>query len=236
MFERITDLNKDEYYQVILDGTARYLEIPFLHDLARSLVEFTETRNVDFADALGKNQIASKKWLLDELHRTAGGRFGTVYLLGGWYGLLGAMLLFDPRFEIEKVVSFDLDPTCEAVARSLNATHVRQGRFEAATADIRELDYRRLDGWRPEAGAAGAEGLLINTSCEHLADFAAWYRRLPSGALIVLQSNDLYDDPEHVNCVADLEAFRRQAAMSETLLAGSLKLNRYNRFMLIGRR
>ncbi len=48
--------------------------------------------------ALNENQIASKQWLLDRLYDTLGGRYGTIYILGGWYGVLGAMLLSDGRF------------------------------------------------------------------------------------------------------------------------------------------
>ena len=231
-FERRTNLNKDEYYQVILDGVARYLESPFLTDLVKTLVRFTDARNVDFADAMGKNQIASKKWLIDELCRVTDGRFGQVYLLGGWYGLLAAMLLHDGRPRIDKVTSIDLDPTCEDVARSLNRAHVSEGKFEAVTADICAIDYHALRS----NGAQIAEALVINTSCEHLPDFDGWYRRIPAGMLQVLQSNNLFDDPEHVNCVPDLDALVRQAPMSEILFAGELKLNRYSRFMLIGRK
>ena len=231
-FERRTDLNKDEYYQVIMDGVARYLESPFLTDLVKTLVTFTNARNVDFADAMGKNQIASKKWLIEELCKATSGRFGQVYLLGGWYGLLAAMLLHDDRPQIDTVTSIDLDPTCEDVARSLNRTHVADGKFEAITADICTIDYRPLRS----NGSGSAESLVINTSCEHLPDFDGWYRRIPAGMLQVLQSNNLFDDPEHVNCVPDLDALRRQAPMSETLFAGELKLNRYSRFMLIGRK
>ena len=61
-------------------------------------------------------------------------------LLGGWYGLLAAMLLHDDRPQIDTVTSIDLDPTCEDVARSLNRTHVADGKFEAITADICTID------------------------------------------------------------------------------------------------
>jgi hypothetical protein len=64
----------------------------------------------------------------------------------------------------------------------------------------------------------------------------AWYGRLPTGILQALQSNDYFDCDEHVNCIADLTAFKRQAPMSEVLYEGALQRKRYSRFMLIGRK
>jgi hypothetical protein len=52
----------------------------------------------------------------------------------------------------------------------------------------------------------------------------------------VLQSNDYFACREHVNCVADLAAFRLQAPLAQTLFAGEREMRRYTRFMLIGRK
>ena len=34
--------------------------------------------------------------------------------------------------------------------------------------------------------------LVINTSCEHLPDFDRWWKRIPAGQQVVLQSNDYF--------------------------------------------
>jgi hypothetical protein len=78
--------------------------------------------------------------------------------------------------------------------------------------------------------------LVINTSCEHLGNFAAWYDRVPAGQLLALQSNDYFACAEHVNCVPDLAGLAAQAPMRELLFAGERKLSRYVRFMVIGRK
>jgi hypothetical protein len=162
-----------------------------------------------------------------------GSDLGDITILGGWFGVLGAVLLHDPRFSIGKVVSVDIDPRCAAIAESLNATHVRMGKFAARTADMLEIDYPP-----PGAGAAGTapDDLVVNTSCEHLAAFGRWYGRIPSGKRLVLQSNDYFACDQHVNCVPDLATFRAQAPMREVLFAGERKMRRYVRFMLIGRK
>lgn len=215
--------DREEFYQTVLDGLARHLESPFIADILAAIRRFPEA---ELHFALNKNQIAGKKWLLDELYRAVGGRLGTVHVLGGWYGVLAAMLLHDRRFDIDRAVSFDIDPACAPVANVVNRVHVDSGRFKAVTADIHDV----------AADPAARPDTLVNTSCEHIASFDGWYGRVPHGVLQVLQSNDYFDCDEHSNCVASLEAFKRQAPMSQVLFAGSLPARRYTRFMVIGRK
>ncbi|HSD00315.1 MAG TPA: class I SAM-dependent methyltransferase, partial [Casimicrobiaceae bacterium] len=153
-------------------------------------------------------------------------RLGDVLILGGWIGALAAVLLHDERFDVDRVTSVDIDPSCETIAASLNATHARAGRFVARTADMLALDYLE------EAKA----DLVINTSCEHLSEFDRWYARIPAGQLLVMQSNDYFACDEHVNCVPDLATFKAQAPLRELLFEGERSMRRYVRFMLIGRK
>jgi hypothetical protein len=213
----------DEFYRDILEGLAVHFDSSFPRDILATLTRHQEPR---LGAALNRNQMASKAWLADELHAAVGPRLGRVLVLGGWVGALSAVLLHDRRFEIDGVTSVDIDPRCAPVAETLNGTHVRAGRFVARTADMLELDY---------AGADRAE-LVVNTSCEHLAQFARWYGGIPQGQLLVLQSNDYLACAEHVNCVPDLDAFAQAAPLSQVLFAGARRMRRYTRFMLIGRK
>ena len=213
----------DEFYRDILEGLAAYADSAFHRDVLGALTRHQEPR---IAVALNKNQMASKRWLVDTLHATLPVPLNRVLILGGWFGTLAALLLHDPRLTIGRIESVDVDPACAPVALSMNATHVHADRFTARTADMRDLDY---------AGESAAD-LIVNTSCEHLTDFATWYARVPPGQWLVLQSNDYFACREHVNCVADLAAFRAQAPLAQMLFAGERKMRRYTRFMLIGRK
>jgi hypothetical protein len=218
----------DELYRDILEGLAVYWDSTLVRDLVGTLARHNEPR---LGEALNRKQMASKRWLADALAETVGRELGNVVVLGGWFGVLGALLLNDARFAVTRVASIDIDPACAPIAESLNATHARVGRFRAVTADMLELDYARipaLDG--------GSADLVINTSCEHLPDYGRWHALLPAGQLVVLQSNDYTACAEHVNCVPNLAAFIAQAPLATTLFAGERKLPRYARFMLIGRR
>lgn len=190
----------------------------------------------DLHYAFSANQIVSKKWLLDKVFEGLGGRFGTVYVLGGWYGVLGAMMLNDDRFQVGRVVSYDIDQRCAPVAERINGAHAEAGRFRAETADARGLDYALCDGPDPANGSGRPVNLVINTSCEHIAPVEAWYERVPAGMLQAHQSNDQFDCPEHVNCVTSIEEFKAQLPMADLVFEGALARRRYSRFMLIGRK
>lgn len=198
----------------------------------------------DLQHALNHNQAACKGWLVDELFTALGGRFGTVHILGGWYGVLAGLLLSDRRFSIDRVVSYDIDPSCARVAEWLNRRFVAEGRFQAVTADVCGLYFANSNG-SANGSIAGGEAvgngdhprtLVINTSCEHIAPTAAWTDRIPSGTLIAAQSNDYFDCPEHVNCMPDLTAFKADVPMRELYYEGTLARKRYTRFMVIGRK
>jgi hypothetical protein len=221
-------MEKDEFYRDILEGMALYTGSALQRDIVATLARYDEPA---LGEALNKNQIASKMWLAESLLDAVGSELGNVLILGGWVGVLGAILLHDPRFVIDKVESVDVDPRCAAVALSLNATHVRAGRFAAHTADMLEIDYESRC-----KSTTGVPNLIVNTSCEHLNEFDRWYDGIPAGQLLAIQSNDYFACGEHVNCVPDLAAFRSQAPMRELLFAGERKFRRYSRFMLIGRK
>lgn len=207
----------------ILRGLARYTGSRLISALAEAVIRHP-FHNI--SQALGHRQVRSKTWLRDQLYLTLGGAFGKIWIVGGWYGVLAAILFDDPRFMIGEIVSIDADPDCAPVARTLNNGSATGGRFEAVTSDMHALDYDGAD--RPD--------LVVNTSCEHIPDLAAWLALIPAGMLLVLQSNDYFSEPEHINCVKTLEAFERQAGLAEVLYRGEYDTGKYTRFMLIGRR
>jgi hypothetical protein len=207
----------------VLRGLAQYTGSRFVRDLAEAVVRHPYH---NISQALGHRQVACKTWLRDELLDTFGGTFNTVWVVGGWYGVLPAMLFDDPRYRIGRIVSFDLDADCAAVALAVNRGPVEEGRFEARTGDMYDLVY---DG-------PAAPDLVINTSCEHIPDVRGWLDRLPPGMAVVLQSNNYFDESEHINCVNTLEEFVEQARLSKVSYRGVLGTKKYDRFMLIGNR
>ncbi len=206
----------------ILRGVAAFTKRDLVGQLAETVARFPKA---ELSVAFNAKQVASKIWLRDCLYDSLGGSYETIWILGGWYGVLSAFLLDDPRFSIQKIVSFDRNPQCAEVALSLNAGMAAAGKFEAITAEMENLAY----------GPENPPGLVINTSCEHVENLALALRRIPDGTLVVLQSNNYRREPDHVGCVDSLAEFKAQAGLKTVLFAGELEAKNYTRFMLIGR-
>lgn len=199
-------------------GIAVYTGSPLVRNLAKAIARHPQA---DLSNAFNHKQVACKMWARDRLFDCYGGRFDRIWILGGWYGVLAAMLFDDPRFEIAALDSIDIDPEVGAVARTINQP--AGDRFNASTGDMYALDYR-----------AGRPDLVVNTSCEHIADVRGWLTLLPEGTRVLLQSNDYFSEPTHINCVATLEAFEIMAGLRDLRFSGSLPMKNYTRFMLIG--
>lgn len=210
-----------DWYEHAFDlarGIAAYTRSPLIEGIGRVIAKHPDAH---IANAFNHKQVACKVWARDTLFEVAGPSYGKIAILGGWYGILGAMLLEDQRFDVAAVDSFDIDPDVEAVARTLNAAF--PDKFHAVTADMYAIDYAALKA-----------DLVINTSCEHIADLKAWLDRIPAGTRVLLQSNDYFSEPTHINCVASVEEFAKQAALKTVEFAGALPTKKYTRFMLIG--
>ena len=82
--------------------------------------------------------------------------------------------------------------------------------------------------------------LVINTSCEHMPNMekAKPYLIFPERTLLALQSNDMTDLEEHINCVKNTKELTAQAGIHE--LYAELKWmpsseKTYTRFMVMGK-
>jgi hypothetical protein len=199
-------------------GIAAYCGSSLVAGLARVVAKHPDA---DISNAFNHKQVACKIWARDRLFDSLGGSFRHVVILGGWYGVLAAMLLEDQRFAIGSVESIDVDPTVAAVAGTLNRE--AGDRFRATTADMYAIDYAGLQA-----------DLVVNTSCEHIADLRGWLGLLPKGTNVLLQSNDYFSEPTHISCVESVEAFERLADLAQLRFSGTLPMKKYNRFMLIG--
>lgn len=199
-------------------GIAAYCESPLVRGLARVIAKHPQA---EIANAFNHKQVACKVWARDRLYEALGGRFRHMAVLGGWYGVFAAMLFEDRRFEVDLIESIDIDPAVGTIAETLN--NGAAGRFRARTGDMYALDYANL----------GAD-LIVNTSCEHIADLRGWLDLLPAGTKVLLQSNDYFAEPTHINCVESADAFQRLAGLASVDYKGSLPQKNYTRFMLIG--
>ena len=216
------------------------------HALWRVLEKYTNSKfvkplksldDIDL-DCFSRGQIASKKWLIEELKKVDKS-LGTVFLCAGWYATVVPMIE-EANIEFDKIRSFDIDTDVWKIAEVFNKDLVLDDwKFKASTQDIHDINYN-VHKYETTKSNGDIETLkdspdtIINTSCEHIENFDSWYAKLPTGKLVILQSNNYFDISEHVNCVQDISQFEQMTPMQEVYFTGELKLEKYTRYMRIG--
>jgi len=174
-----------------------------------------ENKEVNYVDALSKFQVESKTWLIDELAKL--NKHENTLFIGGWLGISSMWL--GRTGVANKITNLDLDADAIKFSDKLNAAnfHYKEG----IVSDISEHDLSQYD-------------LIINTSAEHMDD--SWFERVPTGATVAIQTNDFHEITEHINTVNDLTELREKYIMSEIYYIGVRDCDRYNRFMIIGKK
>jgi hypothetical protein len=184
---------------------------------------------LNWKDALSRNQIKSKKWLIEKLSefkilpkgRKVTEPETTTLIVGGWVGMIPFLAnMLDKN--LDNVINVDIDTSVHYAADQLNTgTH---NKFKNLGTDIREVDlkkYKKL--------------LVIDTIVEHFKDHGDWVKTLPAGTTVILQGNDMFDVPDHVNCHNSLEEFLAGCGLNTILWAGELNLYKCTRYMAIGK-
>jgi len=193
--------------------------------------------NVNWTDNFSNGQIDSKLWLIEELEKL-NLDLGKTFLLAGWYGIL-ASFMFNSKLKFEYIRSFDKNPECHEIAETLNRYYVTNGwRFKATTFDILDitfpLQYNTLRRNGTKCQQEEYPETIINTSCEHMND--SWFNKIPYELICILQSNDFTKINDHTNCVYSIDEMKNKYPLSEIYYEGELQLQKYNRYMLIGKK
>lgn len=202
-------------------------------------------------DAFSRGQLRSKKWLIDMVTALEIDLGDTIYVCAGWYGVLSA-LMFE-RIDAKNIYSFDIDPSTDNPADTLNKEYIMDNmRFKSFVNDVRELKYesqtlpvnhyKYSDATTFEKTSTmheiAAPTCVINTSCEHIENFDEWFSSIPKGTLVIMQNNNFveHDDDTVVNTIGHEDAWSDKLNLSEVIFKGTLNLEKYDRYMVIGRK
>jgi len=174
-------------------------------------------------DAFSSGQIGSKIWLCEELERT-GWTSNLTYIYAGWYGITAFLLLSRGKFDVNRIRSLDIDPTCESIADMINENWVWQDwKFKAFTQDCNNFEGQFGD-------------LIINTSTEHF-ESMEWFDRIPKGTKVVLQGNNMPHD-DHVVYSSTLADFVNAYPLTSIVYKGEKEFVypnwSFTRYMIIG--
>ncbi len=216
----------------------------------RSIFDYKKkVDNDDIYDAFSRSQIKSKIWLIDELENVRQTLPEPVYkhvaIFAGWYGQLKS--IYDKKLTYRKIRNIEMDRNaCEASDYIFNLSELENYKVKAVNANINELTLHKNGyEWDVENFREGTRysekflpDLIINTSAEHMTE--EWYNQIrfkdmESNPIVAIQSNNLFDIPEHINCVHSVDHMKKKFPMKEILFEGELQLKGYKRVMLIGR-
>jgi hypothetical protein len=203
----------------------------------------------DIYDAFSRSQIKSKIWLVDELESVRQKLPDPVYkqvaVFAGWYGQIKS--IYDKRITYRKMRIVEMDRNaCETSDYIFNLSELENYKVKSVNADINNLTLHKNGyEWDVENFREGTKysekflpDLIINTSAEHMKEdwfFQIKFKELESNPIVAIQSNNLFDIPEHINCVHSIEHMKKKFPMREILYEGELQLKGYKRVMLIGR-
>ena len=204
-------------------------------------------------DAFSRGQLRSKLWVSDTVNDLGIDLGDMVYVCAGWYGVLSSILF--ERNKVENILSFDSDDATDNPADTLNKEKTIDGlKFKAVVKDIHELKYKtesfdvnhyqysdvtEFKITKQSMPVKMNATCVINTSCEHIENFDKWWAGIPDGMLVIMQNNDFDDDEAHQHAedtVTSLEEFSNRLNLSENYYEGTLALEEYNRYMVIGRK
>ena len=166
-------------------------------------------------------------------------------VMAGWFGQLKN--IFDKKMNYKKMRVVELDRSaCETSDYVFNLSELENHKVKAINANINELTLHKNGyEWSVENFKEGTKynekflpDLIINTSAEHMTE--EWYnqirfREIESNPIVAIQSNNLFEIPDHINCVHSIDHMKKKFPMKEILFEGELQLKGYKRVMLIGR-
>jgi hypothetical protein len=225
----------------------------------RSILDFKKKINHDIIyDAMSISQVKSAIWLVEELSKldTAENRkqgifplkgavMSDVLVMAGWFGQLKN--IYDKKLTYRKMRILDVDKkSCEASDYIFNLSELKDYKVKAINADINKLVlYKNGYEWDVENFKENTSysekflpNLIINTHAEHMTE--EWftqirYKNMDSDPVIAIQSNNLFDREDHVNCVHSVDHMKKKFPMNTVLYEGELQLKGYKRIMLIGK-
>lgn len=203
------------------------------------LLDQPEANHISVFDAFSQGQVDSKVWLADTV-ADLGMELGLTWVLCGWIGTLGYILLNRNDLGIAKIRSFDIDENCAPLADILNKDGLEDfWRFKAVSMDINTLAYTKFPYYVMNSKGRSSKlrdtpDTIINTSCDHMVD-KRWWDAIPPGRLVILQNNNWAENDQHHDTVQDLDEFMDRYPM-DYVFTGELDCKVYRRFMLIGRK
>lgn len=194
--------------------------LKFIDAFAFTINESTDIKEIkSFTNHLLQNKLISKQWLVNELLKIHKPK--NTLILGAWYATLIPYLLFeDNRF-----TCVDIDSSVKRLNDVFNNRLYVNNPVCSITGDAK--DFLRVSD-------ISIYDTVINTSCEHML-FDMKDVIMDPTPIYVFQSNNYFNNTEHVNCKSSLDEFIESTGLNTIFYYGEMKMSKYTRFMVIGK-
>lgn len=167
-----------------------------------------------FANSLLEKKLKSKQWLTEEVKKIIAPK--NTLLLGAWYATL---IPYEIGGHFDCV---DSDPIPKRLSKKFVKRVDNKYTLRYNTCDA--FDYCAIKN-------IAHYDLVINTSCEHMADMK---EIVVPGTLFAFQSNNYFEIEEHTNCKSSLDEFVISTGLNTVHYMGKLQTEKYTRYMVIG--
>ena len=178
----------------------------------------------DIKDSFSRNQFAAKSLLVDLIDRTGClDSESQVVIFGCWYG---SVIIPKLAERVKSIYGIDLDK---------QVIHIAKNKFWKDNPKVKLIEGDAFASFRKNYGTAN---LFINTSCEHMPAMKDWpnWAKVRDDAYFAFQSNNMYGIQGHVNCIDNIEDFKKQLpAHAIVLHQEELTDERGTRFTLVGK-
>jgi SAM-dependent methyltransferase len=139
--------------------------------------DLTESSGYSLRGSFTKDLLTSKVWLLDEL-RKINKKYGTIYVLGSWYGNLAIILKLLNNLKYDKLINVETNKKFLQVSKQI-LNDLGAKNIQYMLKDANSLDYSQL----------GKNGVVINTSLTDMKGID-WFNNIPTNTLVVMQARD----------------------------------------------
>lgn len=171
------------------------------------------TSLIEIRDAFRLKQLQGKTWLLEGLEKFCEDKTKKILVVGSWFGFTSFCLWKLGYYNITEV---DPDSRLETFSKHLNRFNKN---FKHLSSDVNSIDLSNYD-------------IVINPSGEHIND-NTWFNNIKLGTHVIIHSTD-YPADDHTNLSANHDELLVKYKLSKTDFVGTLDLQTYKRFMIIG--
>jgi 2-polyprenyl-3-methyl-5-hydroxy-6-metoxy-1,4-benzoquinol methylase len=179
--------------------------------------------NPDLLDSFSPNQFKSKENLINHIKKlNILNSESEIVIFGCWYGSILIPAFYN---EVKRITAIDIDDNVIGIAKNRIFKNYDKIDFIVNDAFV----------WANKSSRIKSTNLIINTSCEHMQPM----KNLPIlnniNSYFAFQSNNMFDIETHINCVNNIEEFKKQLPhKAKILIEDQIEEDRGIRFTLIG--